>query len=71
MEYFNFVRKYTSKHPYLSFLGAFASIFFFVPSMMTAASTVVNLLGIGLFITAVFVIATIIYHIFTLIHGDQ
>ena len=71
MEYFNFVRKYTAKHPYVSFIGAFFSIFFFVPSMMTAASTVLNLLGVAVFITSVFVVVTIIYHIFALIHGDE
>ena len=71
MEYFNFIRKYTSKHPYLSFIGAFLSIFFFVPSMMTAASTVLNLLGVVVFISSVLAIAIVIYHIFTLIHGDE
>jgi hypothetical protein len=71
MNYFRYVRKVVGKYPLLSALLSVIFLLFFVPGLMTAASTFQNVLGILIGFTSGLSLFYVITHLFDSMGGEH
>ncbi len=64
MSYFKFIQKIVERHTLLSVLFSVILLLFFIPSFLTVASTIMNVIGVVLAFTSGYILFLVIARVF-------